>query len=61
MEQIEYLPIADSFYVIAKGNTLGKLIKRYDKQYYFYSPEYFPISLDQMKQIVAKMEELNGT
>lgn len=59
--KINYLKGYDDLYVEIGRTIIGQITSRYDKQYYFKCFSNYPLSAEQLKEIVVKMEELNGT
>jgi hypothetical protein len=59
--KVNYIKGSDDLYVEIGRVIVGQLTTRYDKQYYFKCLSNYPLSVTQLKEIVTKMGELNGT
>lgn len=59
--RVNYIKGSDDLYIEIGRVIIGQITSRYDKQYYFKCFSNYPLSATQLKEIVNKMEELNGT
>lgn len=59
-DELKFIKGYQDVYVEVGRTVVGQILTRYDGKYYFKSLSNQPLSVKQLKEIVEKMEELNG-